>query len=115
MGVHFCVTFVLTIKSVSSKSGGPKVPEASLENPYPSLGIPSQFVSNSSFLFGSTPKHPRGCAREAWISQAQYWLDEIDKLIPGTEITTKIHCQLGFALLFITAYKSLLNRLGIKQ
>jgi hypothetical protein len=40
-------------KEVSENLGGPSFPTALLENPYPSLGIPTKFLSNFWFLFSS--------------------------------------------------------------
>lgn len=75
-----------------------------------------QFVLDTAGEYiEETPLHPRGCARKAWLNQAEYWLEELDKLVPGTEYTGKLSVEIMCIALFTADYRSLLNRKGIKH
>ena len=61
-------------------------------------------IATAEVFIDPTPKHPLGCAREAWIQQAKYWLT--------IDFEDRKHGKM-FAIAFCSSYDSLLKRLNI--
>ena len=73
-----------------------------------------QFILNTAeYYIDPTPGHERGCAREAWLDQAQYWMDKLDELVPGEEGNAKLSVMIMCIALFTADYRSVLKNLGI--
>jgi len=71
-------------------------------------------IDTAEYYIDPTPNHPKGCARQAWINQAQYWLQETDNLIVGIEYKfDKQTSIMLFIKIFISDYYKLLKKLGI--